>query len=95
MEKYKAANAVNAWAYDGDDVSYFNQQQPLQKVVVSAATELNAELVDDVYHNFLIKAMRNAVIRSGLNNASTLYSNYNFNKAPYSLDRRNAIVNGR
>ena len=95
IEKYKAANEVDAWAYDGDDVTYFNQAQPLQKVVVSAATELNAELVDDVYHNFLIKAMRNAVIKSGLNNASTLYSNYNFNQAPYSLDRRNAIVNGK
>ena len=95
VEKYKAANEVDAWSYDGDDVAYFNQQQPLQKVVVSAATELNAELVDTVYHNFLIKAMRNAVIRSGLHNASTLYAGYNFNQAPYSLDRRNAIVNGR
>ena len=95
IEKYKAANEVDAWAYDGDDVSFFNQKQPLQKVVVSAETELTKELVDDVYHNFLIKAMRNAVIKSGLNNASTLYANYNFNQAPYSLDRRNAIVNGR
>ena len=95
VEKYKAANQVNACAYDGDDVSYFNQLQPLQKVVVSGAKELSAELVDKVYHDFLIKAERNAVIRSGLNNASTLYANYNFNQAPYSLDRRIALFNSR
>ncbi len=91
VDKYKAANDVNAWSYDGDDVAYFNQQQPLQKVVISGATELTKELVADAYYNFLVKAERNAVIRSGLHNASALYSDYNFNQAPYSLDRRVAL----
>ena len=95
VEKYKAANKVDSYSYDDTAIVYFNQNQPLQRVAVSESTALTADLLDDVYHDFLIKAMRNAVVKAGLNNASSLYMSYNFNQAPYSLDARNAIVNGK
>jgi len=94
VEKYKTANATDAWGFSGDVSYYFNQAQPLQKVYVDATADLSAELIDSVYHNILIQAMRVPVEKAGLNTASTLYASYNWNQTPYSLDARNAVVNG-
>ena len=96
VEKYKAANQANACGYLGDKAMYFNQERPLQKVLVleEEAPDMKA-VVADAWYNMLCKTMRNAVVQSGLYTASTLYSNYNFNQAPYSLSPRNAIFNGK
>lgn len=94
VEKYKLANQVNAEGYEGDVTYYFNQAQPLQKVVVNYA-ELNASLVKDIYHNFLINALRIPVTQPGLHSASTLYGQYTFDSSPYSLGKRNPFINNR
>ncbi len=96
VEKYKAANAVNASGYIDDKALYFNQERPLQQVLVleDESPDLKA-VVADAYYNLFVKAMRNAVVQAGLYTASTPYSSYNFNQAPYSLSPRNAIFDGR
>jgi len=94
LEKYMLANQTDAEGFDGDIMYYFNQAQPLQKVVVNNA-ELSASLMQDVYYNFLCKAMRVGVTMPGLNSPSTLYGGYTFDTAPYSLGKRNAIINNR
>ncbi len=94
VEKYKTANDADAWGFEGDVSYYYNQAQPLQKVCVDSSTELSAELVGNVYYNFLIKAMRVPAGKAGLNNASTLYAGYNWNQTPYSLCERNAVLDG-
>ena len=38
--------------------------------------------------------MRVPVLKQGLYSASTPYQGYNFDQAPYSLCRRNAVMNG-
>lgn len=95
VEKYKLANQTNAEGYEGDVSYYFNQAQPLQKVVVNNSDALSVSLMEDVYYNFLIKAMRIPVTQPGLNSASTLYGQYTFDSSPYSLGKRNPIINGR
>jgi hypothetical protein len=94
VEKYKAANEADAWGSDGDVRFYYNQAQPLQKVLVNKGGALNAALVGDVYRNFLTKAMRVPVVRAGLYTASAPYGSYNWNQTPYSLSERNAVVDG-
>lgn len=95
IEKYKTANDAEAYGYENGYQYYYNQAKPQQKVVVNQTAELNAALIDDVYHNFFIKALRVPVLKAGLYSASTLYSAYNWNQAPYSLGVRNAIINGK
>ena len=94
IQKYTAANRTDAWGFDGDVRVYYNQAQPLQKVLVSKGAGLDAARVRDVYYSFFTKAMRMPVVRAGLNTASTPYSSYNWNQAPYSLNERNAVVDG-
>jgi hypothetical protein len=94
IEKYKAANAVDALSVDGDVSSYYNQAQPLQKVCVNNSSVLDANLISNVYSSFFTKAMRVPVLKAGLYAASTPYSNYNWNQAPYSLCERNALLDG-
>jgi len=95
VEKYKTANATDASGFDGDVSYYFNQALPLQKVFVSKQDSVDlAAAVKAAYNNLFVKALRNASVKSNLNTASTLYSDYKWNQAPYSLSKRNAIVNG-
>ena len=93
--KYKEANGTNASGHERGYQYFFNQAHSLQKVIVKQDATLGADLVNDVYANFFSKAMRVPVLKAGLYAASTLYSNYNWNQAPYSLGERNAIVDGR
>lgn len=93
-EKYKLANQVDAEGYKDDVTFFFNQAQPLQKVVVHHA-QLSDALVKDIYHNFLVNALRLPVTQPGLHSASTLYGGYNFDSSPYSLGKRNPFFNGR
>ncbi len=95
-DKYKAANQTDASGYDEKNIPYyFSQALPLQKVIVDQNAELSASLVSDVYYNFMIKSMREPVVKANLYSASALYSEYSWNKAPYSLGERNAIIDGR
>ena len=96
LEKYKAANGVDAWGYDGDAEIWYNQNLPLRKV--TALYDENVDLsvlVPEVYDTLFVKVMRNAVVRNGLYTASTPYRNYNFNDAPYSIAERNAFYTGK
>ncbi len=93
--KYKEANGTNASGYERGFRYYFNQAKSLEKVVVNQDAKLGADLVSDVYDTFFIKAMRIPVLKAGLNAASTVYNNYSYNQAPYSLCERNAIIDGR
>ena len=57
----------------------------------------NADLADMVhraYYDLFITAMRIPVVKANLYTASTLYSDYKWNQAPYSLADRNPIING-
>jgi len=95
IEKYKDANEVNAVVYDQGHTFYFNQAQPLQKVVLPDDNSLTpADYIKDAYYNLFIKAMR-IPVRTQAVYASGAYSGYNLDESPYSLCERNAIVNGK
>lgn len=100
VAKYKEANQTNAKGFDGDVTYYYNQAQPLQKVCVEYQADADmGAIVKSAYYNFLVKAMRNAVLSGRgqgplLNNATEPFSNYNFNISPYSLANRTAVFNG-
>lgn len=96
VEKYKAANQTNAWGYDQNgNMFYFNQAQPLQKVIMDRTSKVDSSLIGTVYNNFMTKYFRIPVVKANLYSASTLYSDYKWNQAPYSLGERNAIVDGK
>ncbi len=95
VDKYKAANKTNAFSVKGDVSCYYNQAQPLQKVYVAKQDQVDlAAAVKAAYYDMFIKALRNASVKAGLYTASTLYSDYKWNMAPYSLSERNAIIDG-
>jgi hypothetical protein len=96
VNKYKAANNVDAWGYAGDVNYYYNQAQPLKKVYVEYTDSIDLKAtVTNVYDNMFVKAMRNSVLKADLNASFTAYTNYNFNNAPYSLAERNAVLGGK
>jgi pimeloyl-ACP methyl ester carboxylesterase len=95
VEKYKSANAVDASGFEGDVSYFFNQAQPLQKVYVSKQDQVDlAATVKNVYYNMFVKALRNASLKANLYSASMPFADYKWNMAPYSLSKRNAIING-
>ena len=94
-EKYESADHVNAVKGTGDIVTHYNQAQPLQQVVVAKAQTVDlAALTKAAYHDMFIHAMRIPVLLQGVNSAGTPYSGYNFDESPYSLCKRDAIING-
>lgn len=96
VEKYKAANGTNAMGMVGDTRVYYNQQLPLQKVYATETESVDAAgMIKAAYYGLFIKALRNASLKANLYTASTPYANYKWNMAPYSLSRRNAIIDGR
>ena len=93
--KYAAANETDSNGRNGSDLIYYNQEHPLQQVIVTE--DENADLADMVhraYYDLFITAMRIPVVKANLYTASTLYSDYKWNQAPYSLADRNPIING-
>ncbi|HNX61416.1 MAG TPA: hypothetical protein PKN45_02150 [Candidatus Limiplasma sp.] len=95
IEKYKAANAVNAQKGEKDLVTYYNQAQPLQQVVLRTEETVDlAATISDAYYGLFLQAMRVPVVLQGMYTAGTPYSGYNFDEAPYSLCERNALING-
>lgn len=95
IEKYKSANHVNALEGSANITSYYNQAQPLQRVITAKADPVDlAALTGAAYRNMFINAMRVPVLPQGINSAGTPYSGYSFDEAPYSLCRRDALLNG-
>jgi len=95
VERYKAANHVDAVKGLGSVVNHYNQAQPLQRVVLANARPVDlAAVVKTAYHDLFIKAMRVPVALQAVYSAGTPFSGYNFDQAPYSLCRRNALIKG-
>ena len=95
LEKYKAVNAVDAYEVNNNGIAYYNQTLPLQKVVVAEEGKTNAEYVHDAYYDMFIHAMRIPVLKAGLNSAETPYQGYGGDQAPYSLNPRNPVIDGK
>ena len=96
IEKYKACNNVNAYGVEDDVQHFYNQQLPLQGVYVEKTEDVDLKAtVTKVYNDMFIKAFRVPVIKAGLYNPGTLYTDHNFNEAPYSLGNRVAFYTGK
>ncbi len=95
IQKYKAANQVDAEKGVGSVVTYYNQALPLRRVTLAKANPVNlAELIKSAYYDMFIKAMRIPVALAGVYSAGIPYSGYSMDQAPYSLCERNALING-
>ena len=95
LAKYKAANGVNAYGYDGDVEIYYDQYIPLRKVCVAYQDEVDlSTLVPEVYEGMFKTLMRNAVIRNGIYTPTGAFRGYNFNDAPYSISERVPFYTG-
>ncbi|MCI6174492.1 MAG: hypothetical protein MR671_09595 [Clostridiales bacterium] len=96
VEKYKEANATDSSGHDGDLDLYYNQDHPLQKVVVENVRKPDiGEVVNQAYDELFTRIERIPVVKSGLYTAGTEYRNYNWNQAPYSLADRDLITDNR
>ena len=96
IDKYAAANGVDAWGHDGGLEICWNKALPLQKVCACEAEEIDLKtIVADAYNRIFLKTMRIPVVKAGLYTPGTLYDNYNFNEAPYSIAKRVAWFTGR
>ena len=96
IAKYAAANQADCKGREGDVEYLYNQQLPLQKVVITRTEDVDvAKCVHDAYYDMFIKAMRIPVTVSGLYTSNTPFRGYSWNQAPYSLGDRNPIINGK
>ncbi len=93
--KYREANKTDCVGRNLSDELYYNEDHPIQQVIVTRGEVDLAQAVKTAYYDLFVKNMRVPVVYSGLHTAAKLYSNYSFNQAPYSLGVRNPIVNGR
>lgn len=96
VAKYCKANGTDAWGFEDDVTFYYNQALPLRKVYVehTDAVDVKAKIAE-AYGKLFVKALRNASLKSNLYTGNTLYADYKWNMAPYSLSARNAIVDGK
>jgi len=96
LEKYKAGNNADAYGVEDDVRHFYNQALPLQGVYSEVAENIDLKaLVAKVYNNMFIKAQRIPVIKAGIYNPGTLYTDHSFNQAPYSLGNRVAFYTGK
>lgn len=92
LAKYKEINKTNRYGYVKDVDYYYNQDLPLQKVLVKNTEKVDlAAEINYGYYNLLIKTMRVPVVLPGLHTYSLDFTNVNWNSAPYSLGERNAF----
>lgn len=95
IAKYEEANETDAILIEGNKKTAYNQAYPVRKVVSMNIAEPDAKaIIQDAYYNLFIKAMRGQEMERGLFTASTPYQGYGADSAPYSLDPRNALING-
>ncbi len=94
LAKYREVNDTDRYGYVKDVDLYYNQELPLQKVLVrnTETVDLAAE-INYGYYNLLIKTMRVPVVLPGLHTYSLDFTGGNWNSAPYSLGERNAFFN--
>ena len=96
LEKYKAGNYVDAYGREGNVEHYYNQQLPLHGVYAEKTENVDLkDTIAKVYNNMFIKAQRIPVVKAGLYNPGTLYTDHSFNQAPYSLGNRVAFYTGK
>jgi hypothetical protein len=96
IDKYKAANKVDAVLIEGGKTTDYCQAFPCRKVVSLNAEKVDAAgLVSDAYYNLFVKMQRSQSTLAGLNSASAPYQGYAQDNTPYSLMPRNALINGR
>ncbi len=96
IEKYKTGNNADAYGVEDGVRHYYNQALPLQGVYVEKTDDVDLKsIVSKVYYNMFIKAQRIPVIKAGIYNPGTLYTDHSFNQAPYSLGNRVAFFTGK
>ena len=95
IAKYADGNETDSKGRNGNDEVYYNQEHPLQQVIVTQTDKMDLPaFVHNAYYDMFINAFRIPVVKAGLNTASTEYRNYRWNQAPYSLGERSAIIDG-
>ena len=96
VEKYKKANGTDSFGRNGDDLLYYNSDHPIQQVIVTYADEVDMKAaVSKAYYDMFIYNFRIPVVKAGLHVALSEFYSYRWNQAPYSLGKRNPIINGR
>lgn len=94
LNEYKKVNDVDAEEDTAETNIFYNQEFPLQKVMVAQEEHDNAWFIKDAFENLFTKAMRLPVGASGLNSAGTPYQGVGNDKAPYSLCERVDMADG-
>lgn len=95
VEKYKKANETDSFGRNGDDLLYYNSEHPIQQVIVTQTDTVDLKAaVSRAYYDLFIHCFRIPVVKAGLNNALSEFYSYRWNQAPYSLGKRNPIING-
>ena len=95
VEKYKKANGTDSKGRNGDDLLYYNSDLPLQRVIVSYTDNVDLkQCVHNAYYGMFIHNFRIPVVKAGLYTGQGEFYSYSWNQAPYSLGRRNPIING-
>lgn len=96
IDKYKAANKVDAILVEGGKTTSYCQAFPCRRVVtMNTDTADIVSLIRDAYYNLFVKMQRSQSTLAGLISASAPYQGYAQDNAPYSLMPRNALINGR
>ena len=97
IAKYEAANGTDLVRLENGKKITFNHEFPVRRVVTVEAAEVDLPaLIEDAYYNFFIKAQRSQTLSTGgPTSASSPWQGYAQDSAPYSLEPRNAIINGR
>ena len=94
VEKYCEANGADAFTETKDMTVWYNQADPVRKVMVQKTDIDLKDAIHDAYYNLFLKSVRGQELKAGLNSASTPYQGYGNDCAPYSLSERNALING-
>lgn len=93
--KYQSANKTDSIKSDHEVTTFYNQGLPLQQVIISKDSDVDiASVINRAYNEMFIKSMRIPVVKQGLYTAGTPYQGYGFDETPYSLSKRNPLIDG-
>ena len=97
IAKYEAANGTDLVKLEKGKKTTYNHEFPVRSVVTVEAEEIDLPaIIEDAYYNFFIKAQRSQTLPTGgYASASSPWQGYAQDSAPYSLEPRNAMINGR
>ena len=93
VAKYRLANDTDALRIDSGVITYYHQDEPVQKVVVDNVSENLAAAIAKAYYEMFIYSMRIPVVKQGMYTAGTPYQGYGFDEAPYALFERTPMIN--